>query len=141
MTLLLLILAALLLGGLGASTVLLLRRRWLRAVGVLLLTPALMLAVMLLCRIDRVASWFWPNDTLYASGFSRDRFRALPLGADRQGVASALGEPLGNQVCGEKEYWYYSKHGRRYKNYWNMIVIFDSQSGRVVEKFSEFYTD
>ena len=58
-------------------------------------------------------------------------------------VLASLGEPLDRQSSwdGESEIWYYTKHGPRYANYWNKIVVFDVESRRVTKKVDEYYSD
>lgn len=132
---------ALLMGGIVTCAVLLFRRAWRGAIAVFVATPILMVGWFRVSGSDRVASWLYPSDTVYAGGFTEQGFRSLASGADRETVVSVLGKPLRTAVDGGKEYWYYSKHGQKYDNYWNMIVILDRASGRVVEKFREFYVD
>ncbi len=92
--------------------------------------------------LDLVASRIYASDTEYADGFSRDDFRAISIGFERRNLVRILGSPLERRVHSDgKEYWYYSRAGRRFQNYWNYVVVVDRESGKIVELFSEFYVD
>lgn len=86
---------------------------------------------------------FFPDDTIYAKGYSEGSFRGLETGQTSKDVAAAVGEPLERRLAAGDalEYWYYSKHGRRYESYWNKILIFDASTHLLVKKISEFYSD
>lgn len=131
----------LLLGGITTCAVLLFRRRWYLAIAILVATPLLMFGWYRLSGTDLVASSLFPNDTTYAPGFTEERFQFLASDADRGAVLAALGRPLSTALHGTREYWYYSHHGPRHENYWNMIIILDHATGRIVEKHREFYVD
>ena len=130
----------LLIGGLGVGLCLL-RRRKVALVGVGLLTALSISGWHQLTKADLLRSLFYPEDTVYAAGFSEAVFRRLPTGTASAAVLQQIGKPLGLQTHGTHEYWYYSQHGPKYKNYWNRILILDRGTGRVAEKFVEFYTD
>lgn len=128
-------------GALGGVLLWRLRRRR-GALIAILITPVLMFGWYHVTAIDKVASWLYPSDTEYARGFSEEAFAAIPLGSDRQGVLKHLGEPLSKRRAHNgREYWYYSRPGTNYDNYWNFIVILDEKGDKVVERFHEFYTD
>ena len=91
---------------------------------------------------DRVAAvLFFPQDTIYATGYLERSFQNLRLGQSQEEVLAILGEPLEmhSNSSGEK-FWRYSGRGSKYPNYWIRIVVF-GPSGRVVKKFSELYSD
>jgi hypothetical protein len=94
--------------------------------------------------VDGVASIIlFPHDTVYSSNFSENAFRRIHEGEPRAEVLHALGEPLEREIYKDdgSEYWYYSRHGPKYKNYWNKIVIFNVETGAVKKTISEFYSD
>lgn len=133
---------ALVVVGLSVAGVLLRQGRQAAAMLTLLLIPPFMWGWYKTTSLDSVASWFYPADTEYAEGFSRDNFFAIAVGSERQLLTEILGPPLERRVTPEgHEYWRYSRAGRSYQNYWNYVVVVDARSGRVVELFSEFYVD
>lgn len=94
--------------------------------------------------VDGVASIIiFPHDTVYSSKFSESAFRRIHEGELRAEVLYALGEPLEREVYKDdgSEYWYYSRHGSKCKNYWNKIIVFDAGTGEVKKTISEFYSD
>lgn len=108
----------------------------------LLLLPAALVGWYQATRLDRVAAWLYPSDTVYATRFSPGQFRRVADGMRRRELIGLLGQPLERRVIADRqEYWYYSRHGARFENYWNFIVIVDPGAGQVVGRFSEFYTD
>jgi hypothetical protein len=119
------------------------RRRFRLALVVLfLLTPTVLFGWYQATRIDLVASWFYPSDTVYSADFSPHRFRTVSKGMRREDLVDRLGPPLEKRIINDRrEYWYYSRRGERFQNYWNFIVIVDPINGKVIEKFKEFYTD
>jgi hypothetical protein len=86
---------------------------------------------------------FFPDDTIYAPGYSENAFRKIGAGQLEEEVLALLGEPLEKKLspASGHEYWYYSEHGPRYQNFWNKIVIFDPSSERVSRKIDDFYSD
>jgi outer membrane protein assembly factor BamE (lipoprotein component of BamABCDE complex) len=129
--------------GLLASACFLLRRQ--RRAGALTAAITLVIAAAWypLPAIDQIASvLFFPHDTIYAPRYSEERFRDVRAGQRYEEVLVLLGEPLERRRYGQDgiDYWYYSRHGPRYNNYWNKIMIFD-HSGRVTKKISDFYSD
>ena len=126
---------------LAASLFFALRRKRRAAIVILVAAPLLSIAWYQATRIDSVMSWLYPDDTVYSSGFSRVAFRELSTGIDQSTVHRLLGEPLQRRVDAGRECWHYSRHGSQFENYWNFIVIFDTSTERVVEKFREFYVD
>jgi len=108
----------------------------------LLLLPASLFGWYQATRLDVVAAWLYPSDTVYAPRFSPSQFRNVADGMRRRELLGLLGQPFERRVIAERqEYWYYSRHGARSQNYWNFIVIVDPASGQVVGRFREFYTD
>jgi len=94
--------------------------------------------------VDSFASVvIFPHDTIYAVGYSEKAFRQVRSEEPRGRVLALLGEPLSRSDFSDDhtEYWYYSKHGPRYDTYWNKIVVFDADTGRVIRKVDEFYSD
>jgi outer membrane protein assembly factor BamE (lipoprotein component of BamABCDE complex) len=94
--------------------------------------------------VDKVASVIlFPHDTVYSSKFSESAFRRVRKGEPKAETLRALGAPLEHKTYQDdgSEYWYYSRHGPRYKNYWNKIVVFDAKKGVVQKTISEFYSD
>jgi outer membrane protein assembly factor BamE (lipoprotein component of BamABCDE complex) len=107
-----------------------------------LLTPLVLLGWYQATRVDIVASWIYPSDTVYASQFSRQEFKRVAAGMSMRELIERLGEPIDRRAIGERqEYWHYSQPGKRFQNYWNFIVIVDPKTEKVVECFREFYTD
>jgi outer membrane protein assembly factor BamE (lipoprotein component of BamABCDE complex) len=131
----------LLLSGTLAAGVLWMHRRSRAATQVLLVTFVLVLFWYRLTALDRVASWLYSSDTEYAPGFSEQAFSAISEGVDHQEVLKSLGKPINQVSLDGREYWHYSQPGDNSDNYWNVIVIVDTKSGKVVELFREFYTD
>ena len=86
---------------------------------------------------------FFPHDTVFSTDYSEEAFQEVREGQSKEDVLDSLGRPLDRQPSwdDESEYWYYTKHGPRYDNYWNKIVIFDADTGRVIRKVDEFYSD
>ena len=94
--------------------------------------------------VDTIASTIiFPHDTVYSSRFSESAFRRLHAGESRAEVLHALGAPLARETYANdgSEYWYYSRHGLKHKNYWNKIVVFQVKTGAVKKTISEFYSD
>lgn len=107
-----------------------------------LLTPAALLGWYQATRIDAVASWLYPSDTIYAARFNPAHFRRVVKGMNRKELLGLVGQPLEKRVItSRQEYWYYSRHGARSQNYWNFIVAVDPEAGKVVGRSKEFYTD
>jgi len=107
-----------------------------------LIMPASLVLWYQATRVDLVASWLYPSDTVYASQFSPRQFRKVFKGMDRQELVKLLGQPLERRVNADRqEYWYYSQPGRHSQNYWNFIVIVDPASEKVTDQHEEFYTD
>jgi outer membrane protein assembly factor BamE (lipoprotein component of BamABCDE complex) len=133
----------LLVAGCSVAGFLFFRRRHLLALAVLfLLTPASIKAWAWFSGIDAVSAWIYPSDTVYAAGFRPQSFRRVIPGMSRDRLLALLGEPLEKWTYGEKEeYWHYSRHGARFGNYWNVIVVVDPRAGKVVRRSQDFYTD
>jgi outer membrane protein assembly factor BamE (lipoprotein component of BamABCDE complex) len=117
------------------------------AVGVTALFPRSLLQLVL------------PDQTVYADGFSEERFRKVRPGMSEQEVLSILGRPLEvYENAGGRKYrtswsakpsavnpvdfrwWSYSKAGRLYDSYHVRAVRFD-RDGRVVDVDQTFYND
>jgi outer membrane protein assembly factor BamE (lipoprotein component of BamABCDE complex) len=138
------------LGGLlaaGSIAALLLGLRH-RRQAALVVVRATVLAIALwyvLPMIDVTAdALFFPDDTVYAAGYSDGGFRNVARGDSAQEVQSVLGEPLARRIAGNdrREWWYYySQHGPQYDNYWNKIIVVDLDSGLVVSKVDDFCSD
>src|SRR5690242_14945962 len=108
-----------LLSGLAWIGVLLFRGRRRLALLVALLTPIALLAWYGLTAVDRVASWIYPHDTVYAARFTPARFDSIAGGMATRDLLQRLGEPLDKRRWEDgREYWYYSRAGRRFQNYW-----------------------
>jgi outer membrane protein assembly factor BamE (lipoprotein component of BamABCDE complex) len=138
------VLASILVIGLTGSVVCLLRRRRKSALFALATTFVLAGAWYTLVIVDTVANLlFFPDDTIYAAGYSGGAFREIRVGQSQQEVLALIGEPLNRSLSWDdrREYWYYSRHGTRFDNYWNKIVVFDAFKGRVVSKVDELYSD
>ncbi len=132
----------LLLGGAHAGILLWWRRRRRGALLAILITPVLMCGWFHLTAIDKVSSQLYPSDTEYASGFSEEAFATISLGTDSQEVLKRLGQPLSKRMAFDgREYWYYSRPGVNYQNYWNVIIVVDARDGKVGERVREFYVD
>ena len=139
-----LVLVSILVVGFLLVIVLLVRRRRRSALSVLVATLVVGAVWYSLILVDRVANvLFFPDDTIYASRYSDEAFREVGMGQGPQKVLALLGEPLDRSASwdGEEEYWYYSRHGPRYDNYWNKIVIFNAHTGKVTEKVDELYSE
>jgi outer membrane protein assembly factor BamE (lipoprotein component of BamABCDE complex) len=107
-----------------------------------LLAPAALLGWYQATRIDVVASWFYPSDTVYAKRFNPAHFSRVVAGMSREELLGLLGPPLEKRVIADREeYWFYSRHGVRSQNYWSFIVVVDPEAGKVVGRFKELYTD
>jgi hypothetical protein len=94
--------------------------------------------------VDRLANILvFPDDTMYAPGFSEKAFGAISLGEKGSRVLEILGEPFSRRVgfTNGNEYWSYSKRGIRHKNYWIRIVVVNPEAGKVVGKVDELYSD
>jgi hypothetical protein len=118
------------------------RKQYRLALVLLLLTPLVLLGCYQATRVDIVASWIYPSDTVYASQFSRQEFKGLAAGMSMRELIERLGEPIDRRAIGERqEFWHYSRPGRQFQNYWNFIVVVDPEAEKVVECFEEFYTD
>ena len=117
------------------------KRHWVFASFAAVLFVALLPAWYQATKLDAVAALFYRQDTVYAAGFSERAFEHVKFGQVEDEARRILGDPLDHKVFGEKEYWYYSKAGPRFKNYWNRIVVVDLRTRKVVEVFKEFYTD
>ncbi len=116
------------------------RRSALLALAVSLLAAGVWYVLLV---IDPVANLlFFPDDTVYSTKYSERAFREVKEGQSSAKVASLLGEPLARSVFWDegREYWYYSRGGPRYKNYWIKIVVLDVRTHRVAEKFDELYS-
>lgn len=108
----------------------------------LLLIPAALVGWYQATRVDMVAAWLYPSDTVYAARFSPRQFRRVGEGMRQRELLELLGQPFERRAIADRqEYWYYSRHGTRSQNYWNFIVIVDPAVGKVVGRFKEFYTD
>lgn len=107
-----------------------------------LLTPSSLVGWYQAMRVDVVAAWLYPSDTVYATRFNPRQFKRVGEGMSRRELVELLGQPLEKRIIADRqEYWYYSHQGGRVQNYWNFIVIVDPAAGKVVDKFKEFYTD
>lgn len=94
--------------------------------------------------IDKIACViFFPHDTIYASRYSDEAFHKVRTGQRRHEILALLGEPLKRSQYPDEdaEYWYYSRHGPHFDNYWNKIVVFDTHASQVIRKVDEFYSD
>ncbi len=134
---------ALVASGAGLAGFLLSRKRYGRALLVFFVcTPVAMAGWYRATGVDRVASWLYPSDTVYAGRFNPHRFRRVVEGMSREELVKLLGRPFEARIITDRqEYWYYSRHGARSQNYWNYIVIVDPTVGKVAGWFEEFYTD
>ena len=118
------------------------KRYWLALLVFFLLTPASLVGWYQAIRVDAVAAFFYMSDTTYAIRFNPRQFKRVAEGMSRGELVELLGQPLERRTIAERqEYWYYSRQGARFQNYWNFIVIVDPAAGKVVGKFKEFYTD
>lgn len=107
-----------------------------------LLLPAVLVSWYQATRADMVAAWLYPSDSIYASRFSPRQFQRVTEGMHQQELLELLGQPLERHtIVDRREYWHYSRHGARFQNYWNVIVIVDPTARQVVGRFREFYTD
>jgi outer membrane protein assembly factor BamE (lipoprotein component of BamABCDE complex) len=108
----------------------------------LVLMPAALVGWYQATRVDKVAAWLYPSDTVYAGRFNPGQFRRVAEGMSQRELLELLGQPFERRTIADRqEYWYYSRHGARSQNYWNFIVIVDPTAGKVVNRFKEFYTD
>ena len=81
------------------------------------------------------------HDTEYAQGYSEEAFRSLDLGSGTTAVEKVLGPPLEiKEYPGGEIYWYYSRHGKRYENYFVRILVFDGEVSLVARR-AYFYLD
>lgn len=138
------VLAGILTVGLLASSFLFLRRRRRAA---LLTAAATLIAAggwYPLPAVDKIAgAIFFPHDTIYASRYSDEAFHKVRVGQRGHEILALLGEPLKRSHYPDEdtEYWYYSRHGPQFDNYWNKIVVFDAHTRQVIRKVDEFYSD
>jgi hypothetical protein len=138
------ILVGILFVGLASSVVFLLYRRRRSALFTLAITLGLGGVWYSLLAVDNIANkLIFPDDTIYAAGYSDRSFREVQKGQGPEVVLSLVGEPLNRSLSWdeESEYWYYSRHGPRFDNYWNKIVVFDAHKGHVIRKVDELYSD
>lgn len=139
-----LVLSGILIVGILASCFFFVRHRRRAALLIAVLTLIFAAVWYPLPVIDKIASViFFPQDTIYAPRYSDEAFRKVRVGQNRQEVLVLLGEPLerGRHQDDSTEYWYYSRHGPRYQNYWNKIVVFGAPNGHVIRKVDELYSD
>jgi outer membrane protein assembly factor BamE (lipoprotein component of BamABCDE complex) len=117
------------------------RRGW--RVGLRTLVIAVLVLIFWAClvNVSLTASWIFPSDTMYASKYTDQKWKAVNSGASRRLVTENLGYPLLENTTGDETYLYYSKHGPRYKNYWIKILVLDARTGSVKRKIDEFYSD
>lgn len=139
-----LVLAGILTAGILASCFFFFRRKRRAALLTVVLTLIVAGGWYPLPVVDKIASVvFFPHDTIYAPHYSDEAFNKVRVGQHRQKILALLGEPLerGQYQDDGTEYWYYSRHGPRYDNYWNKIVVFDVQRGQVIRKVDELDPD
>jgi outer membrane protein assembly factor BamE (lipoprotein component of BamABCDE complex) len=107
-----------------------------------LLTPAALFGWYQATGLDVVAAWIYPSDTVYAARFKPHQFRRVVEGMSQGELIELLGTPLEKRkINSRQEYWYYSRAGSRFQNYWNFIVIVNPETGKVTGQVKEFYTD
>lgn len=91
--------------------------------------------------LDVIGPVAYAHDTVYAPGFSEERFARVALGQDRNEVIRLLGTPLRTDRPRDgNELWIYSWHGPRSDHYQLRAVRLD-RDGRVTEVLSYFYID
>jgi hypothetical protein len=79
------------------------------------------------------------SDTEYAPGFEEAAFRRVRPGMSRGRVQGLLGKPLETTAFPDGSiYWYYSRRGPNFPDYFVRIVEFNANS-RVVGRCQEFY--
>jgi hypothetical protein len=81
-----------------------------------------------------------PDTTVYASGFSEERWAHVEEGQSQSTVRAHLGTPLRVWSGAEGELWAYSQQRSGTDNYRQRLVRFGSD-GRVLEKEETCYVD
>jgi hypothetical protein len=89
---------------------------------------------------DIILPYFRNEDTIYAPDYSEKQFISLKVNMDKEVALKKIGEPLETQQLDNGELWfYYSRHGPKYDNYYVRIIVF--KSDKVIEIIKEFYLD
>jgi hypothetical protein len=83
--------------------------------------------------------------TVYAPGYSEDRFQRLRVGMTASEVEAIVGRPLGRSDWGSgptptaQELWQYSSHHDHTANFWRRWALVEN--GKVVHVFNDFWVD
>lgn len=115
-------------------------RRW------FLTIPVIALGLMILrslvfgpSPIDLLYASILDHDTVYAEGFSQQRWRVLALGVSSHDVEASIGQPLRKtRLSRGREVWHYSVSPGD-THYWRKIAVL--QGGRLVQLQDFFYFD
>lgn len=90
---------------------------------------------------EAVLPLFETHDTEYAAGYKEEIFRSLEMGINQDEVKRRLGEPVSTRAFADgNACWYYSRHGRKSKNYFVRLLEFDGK-GILLARRAEFYVD
>ena len=100
------------------------------------------------CTLAIIFVFYGRIDTIYAAGYTENRYNQLAEGTDKRDVLLALGEPLhrarasaGSSIVPWCEAWVYSQQGAdKRANFYARIIQFDCE-GKVTGKESYLYVD
>ncbi len=144
MRLFFLILVLLLVAGVSGAAAFFLQGRKKKSLLALLVTIGVAITWYCIPMNDRLANaMVFPDDTVYAKGYSESSFQEIRSGDKVSTVLVTLGTPFSQTTTLEdgKVYWSYTRPGLNSDSYWIRIVIIDREAGCVVGKVSEFYAD
>ncbi len=102
-------------------------------------TAGVLGSIVVVCSNESAASLLVGEETVYAPGYSAERFDQVQVGATEAKVRAALGEPLvmTSAVAGRSS-WAYTRAAAD-GNYLCRVLTF--AGGRVVDIHREFYWD
>ena len=105
-------------------------------------TVAVALAAVILFAVIQVGMWAscFPDQTIYASGYSQSGWEGVSVGDTQETVLAALGQPLRRSTHNTDEWWAYSKEGPASDSYRQRWLRFGANA-RLLEKQDACYID
>jgi hypothetical protein len=109
------------------------------------LLVALFIVVIIVAQyyfVDQLKAYALGEATVYAKGYSENRFRSIWVGMPMADVFSVMGPPLKWAPWGDyPRVWFYSDQETITDNFWRKWIVVDPKNDRVDVIVDDFWVD